>query len=201
MLALVRGIVRHKIPFTLVLDANGVGYEVLCTQQAFERAPAIGSEYEVITRLIVREDSLTVFGFSDIDERTVFDQIIAVSGIGPKTGLVILSSTGPDTLREAIRTSDIHRLTGIPGVGKKTAERLIVELRDKLVKEEFSQFATQSAPSGETNFRADAIQALIALGYPRAMAEKAIQSVLRSDPEAGRALQSLIRAALKQAAA
>lgn len=199
MLALVRGIVRYKTPFTLVLDVQGIGYEVLCTQQAFERAPAMGSEYEVISRLIVREDSMTIFGFSDVAERTLFDQIIAVSGIGPKTGLVILSSTGPDALREAIRTSDIHRLTHIPGVGKKTAERLIVELRDKLVKEEFTQFTTQPPAGGEHSFRADAIQALVALGYPRAMAEKAIQSVIRTDPEAGRELQTLIRAALKQA--
>ncbi len=200
MLALVRGIVRHKTPFTLVLDANGVGYEVLCTQQAYEKAPAVGIEYELLTRLIVREDSMTLFGFSDVEERTVFDQIIAVSGIGPKTGLVILSSTGPEQLREAIRTSDIDRLTHIPGVGKKTAERLIVELRDKLVKEEFTHSYAQPQTNGETNFRADAIQALISLGYPRATAEKAIQSVLRTDPEAGRALQTLIRAALKQTA-
>jgi len=198
MLALVRGIVRFKIPFTLVLDANGIGYEILCTQSAFEKAPTIGNEYELHTRLIVREDSMTLFGFSTIQERALFDQVIAVSGIGPKTGLAILSSIGTDDLREAIRTSDVLLLTHIPGIGKKTAERLIVELRDKLVKEEFIQFAAVPGGGAEGNLRNDAIQALIALGYARAVAEKAIQSVLRTDPEAGRELQSLIRAALKQ---
>jgi Holliday junction DNA helicase RuvA len=199
MLALVRGIVRHKVPFTLVLDAGGVGYEILCTQAAYEKAPTIGNEYEVLTRLIVREDSLTLFGFAGMDERTIFDQVIAVSGIGPKTGLAIVSAIGPTELREAIRTSDIPRLVHIPNVGRKTAERMIVELRDKLLKEELTSFDPGATTEGPAKLRSDAIQALISLGYPRAIAEKAIQSVLRSDPEAGKELQSLIRAALKQA--
>ena len=180
------------------MDVSGVGYEVLVTESAYSTAPAVGEEYQLSVRLIVREDSLTLFGFSSAAERLLFDQIIAVSGIGPKTGLAILSAIGPDQLREAIRTSDIRRLTHIPGIGKKTAELLIVELRDKLVKEEFTQVASISGGSQEGNLRADAVQALVSLGYARAIAEKAIQSVLRTEPDVGRELQSLIRAALKQ---
>ncbi len=126
MISLLRGIVRQRTPLTLVIDANGVGYELLCTQEAFERASSIGEEYELWTRLIVREDSMTLFGFVSTQERALFDLLISISGIGPKTALGILSGVGESELREAIRSSDVHRLIGVPGVGRKTAERLIV---------------------------------------------------------------------------
>ena len=197
MLTLIRGVVRSKSPFTVVLDVQGIGFEILCTQRAYESVPDPGREYEVATRFIVREESMTLFGFSDTRERALFDRLISVSGIGPRIGLAILSSIGAGDLQEAIRTSDIHRLIAIPGVGKKTAERLIVELRDVLVKEEFTApVSGNAAISG--GIRSDAIQALISLGFGRPQAERAIQTVLRDEPEAGRELQSLIRAALKQ---
>ena len=195
MISLLHGTVRHRSPFTVVIEAAGVGYEVLCTQEAFEQTPGVGTDAELWTRLIVREDSMTLFGFASPEERTLFDQIISVSGIGPKTGIAILSGIGSDPLREAIRTSDIHRLTGIPGVGKKTAERLVVELRDKLVKEEF----TSEGPVGSASIRNDALQALMALGYQRAIAEKAIRIIVRDQPEEAKTLDKLIRAALKEA--
>jgi Holliday junction DNA helicase RuvA len=195
MISLLHGTVRYRSPFTIVLEAAGVGYEVLCTQEAFERVPDVGQDCELWTRLIVREDSMTLFGFASIEERTLFDQIISVSGIGPKTGIAILSGIGATTLREAIRASDIGRLIGIPGIGRKTAERLIVELRDKLLKEEL-----HDAPSTDGGqVRNDALQALLALGYQRAAAEKAIRTIVRDQPENAGSLDKLIRAALKEA--
>jgi Holliday junction DNA helicase RuvA len=199
MISLLRGIVRHRTPYQLLLDVQGVGYEVLCTQEAYEKSPADGLEYELLTRLIVREDSMTLFAFVSFEERSLFDQIIAVSGIGPKTGISILSSIGSAQLREAIRTSDIHRLIGIPGIGRKTAERMIVELRDKMLKEEVFVASTSGLAGDGSKNRADALQALMALGYPRAAAEKAIRSVLRDTPEAGATVQGLVKASLREA--
>lgn len=194
MISLLHGTVRLRSPLTLVIEAGGVGYEVLVTQQAFENAPAVGEECELWTRLIVREDSMALFGFASQHERALFDQLIAISGIGPKTAIGILSGIGEETLREAIRASDVHRLIGIPGIGRKTAERLIVELRDKLLKEEFQPGAAQPQQA-----RNDALQALLALGYQRAAAEKAIRDVLRDQPEIGMNVEKLVKAALKTA--
>jgi len=197
MIALLRGTVRAKSQNVLVIDAGGVGYEVFSSQETIDRSPQVGETYEVFTRLIVREDSMTLFGFFDVEERALFDQVIAVSGIGPKTGLSILA-LGSAQLKEAIRSTNVHALTNIPGVGKKTAERLIVELRDKLLKEEVTQtFVTSSGDAAGA--RMDALQALMALGYPRAIAEKAIRSVLQTNPESGRSTEQLVKAALKQA--
>jgi Holliday junction DNA helicase RuvA len=196
MISLLKGNLRSRIPYTIVIEAHGVGYEVLCTQEAYERAPQIGTEYELMTRLIVREDSMTLFGFTSAEERTLFDQILSVSGIGPKTAIGILSAIGPDDLREAIRSSDIRRLTGVPNVGKKTAERLIVELRDKLLKEETTEAVAGAASSAIV--RADALQALLALGYQRVAAEKAIRNVLRDTPASATTTEALVKAALRE---
>jgi Holliday junction DNA helicase RuvA len=198
MISLLRGNVRHKTPLTIVLDVSGVGYEIFCTQEAYDLAPSNG-ECELWTRLIVREDSMTLFGFASVAERMLFDQIIGVSGIGPKTAIGILSGIGANPLRDAIASGDTGRLTGIPGIGKKTAERLIVELRDKILKEEFSGVAVGDASSAG-KARNDALQALMSLGYQRATAEKAIRDVLKEEAAAGQSVESLIKAALKQAA-
>ncbi len=196
MISLIRGKLHFRAPYTLVIEASGVGYEVLCTQEAYDRAAIIGEEYEIWTRLIVREDSMTLFGFATLAERALFDQIVAISGIGPKSAIAILSGIGEAPLREAIRASDVHRLIGIPGIGRKTAERLIVELRDKLLKEEI-----YTAPSeGGGKVRNDALQALLALGYQRNAAEKAIRDVVRDQPEMLANVEKLIKAALKEAA-
>ena len=108
MISLLRGIVRFRSSLTVVLDVAGMGYEVFCTQEAFERAPAEG-ECELWTRLIVREDSMTLFGFASIDERSLFDQIIGVSGIGPKTAIGILSGIGASQFKDAIASGDTGR--------------------------------------------------------------------------------------------
>jgi Holliday junction DNA helicase RuvA len=196
MISLIRGKLHFRAPYTLVIEASGVGYEVLCTQEAYDRAAVIGEEYEIWTRLVVREDSMTLFGFASLAERALFDQLVAISGIGPKSAIAILSGIGEAPLREAIRASDVHRLIGIPGIGRKTAERLIVELRDKLLKEEIYTAPTE----GGGKVRNDALQALLALGYQRNAAEKAIRDVVRDQPEMLANVEKLIKAALKEAA-
>ncbi len=197
MIAHLQGKLTSKEPFTLVIEAGGVGYEIFCTQEAYEKAPSEGSNYQVFTRLIVREDSQTLYGFATQVERKLFDQIISVSGIGPKTGLAIVSSLGANALKEAIRTNDLIVLTGIPGIGKKTAERLVVELRDKLLKEEVFTSETGSSDSGSAKLRQEALAALVALGYNRGDAEKAIRNVIRDQPAEAEKVERLIKAALK----
>lgn len=197
MIAHIRGTLISKDPFTLVIETSGLGYEIYCTQEAYERAPTSGKEYQVFTRFIVREDSQTLYGFATQDERKLFDQVISVSGIGPKTGLAIVSSLGTNALKEAIRTKDLVALTGIPGVGKKTAERLVVELRDKLLKEEVFTAEAGASDSSSAKIRQEALAALVALGYNRADAEKAIRAVIKDQPMEAEKVEKLIRAALK----
>jgi Holliday junction DNA helicase RuvA len=197
MIAQIRGILLSKEPFTLIIEAGGTGYEIFSTQEAYEHAPSTGNEYQVFTRFIVREDSQTLYGFSTQDERKLFDQVISVSGIGPKTGLAIVSSLGTHALKEAIRTKDLIALTGIPGVGKKTAERLVVELRDKLLKEEVFTSETGAPDTGSARIRQEALAALVALGYNRGDAEKAIRTVIKNQPEESEKVERLIKAALK----
>jgi len=197
MIAHIRGILTSKEPFTLVIEAHGIGYEIFSTQEAYEKAPSEGQEYRVFTRLIVREDSQTLYGFATRDERTLFDQVISVSGIGPKTGLAIVSALGANALKEAIRGKDLIALTGIPGVGKKTAERLVVELRDKLLKEEVFTVEVGSVDSSSAKIRQEALAALVALGYNRGDAEKAIRNVIKNQPEESEKVERLIKAALK----
>ncbi len=197
MIAHIRGILISKEPFTLVIEASGTGYEIFSTQAAYEHAPSPGSEYQVFTRFIVREDSQTLYGFATQDERKLFDQVISVSGIGPKTGLAIVSSLGTNALKEAIRTKDLIALTGIPGIGKKTAERLVVELRDKLLKEEVFTSEPGASDSSSAKIRQEALAALVALGYNRGDAEKAIRAVIKEQPQESERLERLIKAALK----
>ena len=197
MISHIRGTLISKEPFTLVIDAGGIGYEIFSTQEAYEHAPSIGKDYQVFTRFIVREDSQTLYGFARQDERKLFDQVISVSGIGPKTGLAIVSSLGTNALKEAIRTKDLIALTGIPGIGKKTAERLVVELRDKLLKEEVFTAEPGAPDSSSAKIRQEALAALVALGYNRGDAEKAIRSVIKEQPQESEKLEKLIKAALK----
>ena len=197
MISSIKGIVLAKEPGLLVIEAAGVGYDILCTQTAYEQASALGMEYRIYTRLIIREDSQTLYGFSTTGERELFDLAVAVSGIGPKTGLAIVSALAAPKVREAIVNKDLVTLTAIPGVGKKTAERLIVELRDKLIRDDSSS-VEGFGEDGKTNIRSEALSALLSLGYNRQAAEKAIREVIRKEPTEAEKLETLMKAALKQ---
>ncbi len=188
MIGYLTGKIISKKPTEILLDVNGVGYQINITTVTFE---SISSEESVslYTYLSVKEDSLTLYGFSTLAEKDMFKLLIGISGIGPKLAQSILSGIQIDDLKSAIQEGNLSRIIAVPGIGRKTAERLIVELRDKVE-------ATIDM-SGETSFssvRSDAIAALTNLGYNKNKADKIIRSIINTEPEIQ--IEDLIRKAL-----
>jgi holliday junction DNA helicase RuvA len=197
VIAYVSGTLAAKTPTSAVIEAAGLGYEVLIPASSFERLPAVGKPARLLTHFHVREDAQTLFGFATEAERTLFRIMIGVSGVGPKLALAALSAMPPETLRDHILEGDASVLTRIPGVGKKTAERLIVELRDRLADLDGIEVSRGGAGGDEAAMiRADARAALEALGLARAEAEKRIRKVLR-DADGPLSAEILIRKALQ----
>lgn len=200
MIAYVAGKLAEKKPTEVVIDVHGIGYHVLIPTSTFERLPNVGEAVKLYTHHYIREDAHQLFGFGKVSERSLFRMMIAVSGIGPKLGLAALSAMSPTELRDRVLEGDTSLLTRIPGVGRKTAERLVVELKDRLSKTDL--FDGAAAPlSGGTDeraaARADALAALMALGLTRAAAEKALRKVLRQN--AGiQSPDELVRLALRE---
>jgi holliday junction DNA helicase RuvA len=185
VIAFLRGRVAAKASGAAVVDVGGVGYRLLMSTAAVSSLPAEGDEVTVETYLHVREDELTLYGFASDDERDVFAQLIAVSGIGPKVALAVLSSLRPDTLRGAVASDDVALISSVPGIGKKTAQRLILELKDRLQLPE----AGLSRPA-DTVAIAEARDALLTMGFSAAEAA----SALRDAPADARAEELLKRA-------
>ncbi|MCK5322729.1 MAG: Holliday junction branch migration protein RuvA [Desulfobulbaceae bacterium] len=186
MIACLKGEVIAKTFDKAIIDVNGVGYEVHITHSVFSMLPDIGQETFLHIHTHVREDALTLFGFSDTDEKSVFLILMGVSGIGPKLALGILSGIKPAELARAISSEDIGRLTQLSGVGKKTAERLCLELKDKIdlasVQPESPELAGLSGKSGDQRV-SDVISALVNLGYPEIRAREALNLVRRRLPD------------------
>jgi Holliday junction DNA helicase RuvA len=193
MIAFLRGKFAKKTPSYIHVDVNGVGYEV---QVSLNTYSVIQDQEEGVlqTHLIVREDAHILFGFSDLAEKEMFLQLIAVSGIGANTARVMLSYMKPEELSRAIVQGNVKALEGIKGIGKKTAERIVVELRDKLAKHPVDATVNISSWKGNT-LQSDALNALIALGINRQAADQAIQKVLEKDPGVG--VELLIKKALQ----
>jgi Holliday junction DNA helicase RuvA len=197
MIAFLRGTILEKHPQRLIVDVNGVGYEVLVPLSTYFDAAEPGSATPVSLHVHthVREDALQLFGFASRFELELFSRLISISGIGPKLALAVLSGIEPAELVRAVRTQNISRLTSIPGIGKKTAERIGLELKDRLPQ---GFGGADPAPlSPDDRVRADLLSALSNLGYPRPMAEKAADTVLR-DAAVTHTLESALRAALKE---
>jgi len=174
VIAHLRGKLVEKDTARVVVDVNGVGYEVFVPLTTFSALPDRGSEVSIDIHTHVREDIIALYGFSSRRERTIFEKLMTISGIGPKLAVTILSGSSVDELVNAIRRSDLARLTAIPGVGKKTAERIVVELKDKL-----QDFA---APvSDKSAVEIDVLSALENLGYNRALAESAMRRATDGD--------------------
>lgn len=174
MIAHLRGKILEKHPGQTILDVQGVGYDVTIPVSTFSHLNEIGDEARLFIHTHVREDAISLFGFHTKEEKTVFEKLIGVSGIGPKLAVTILSGLATADLVNSIRTGDLARLTKIPGVGKKTAERMVVELRDKLELlpgVELKKVATAPEFSGMDS---DVLSALINLGSNRASAEAAV---------------------------
>ena len=173
MIAHLRGKLAQKDPARVIVDVNGVGYEVFIPLTTFTALPATGSEVSIDVHTHVREDIIALYGFSTRRERTIFEKLMTISGIGPKLAMTILSGGSVEDLVSAIKRSDLARLTAIPGVGKKTAERIILELKDKL--QEFAEAPARPA------VESDVLSALENLGYLRAHAEAATRRAIDGD--------------------
>ena len=175
MIAHLRGKLAQKDPSRVIVDVNGVGYEVFVPLTTFTALPGLGSEVSIDIHTHVREDIIALYGFSTRRERAIFEKLMTISGIGPKLAVTILSGGSVEDLVGAIKRSDLARLTSIPGVGRKTAERIILELKDKL--QDFAE--AQAKPGVEV----DVLSALENLGYNRALAESAVRRATNGDPE------------------
>lgn len=174
MITSLRGTLIHREPAGIVLDVAGVGYRVEVPLGVYERLPAAGSELTLHTELLVREDGWSLFGFDSMTERMIFRRLLGASGVGARLGLAILSALGPDRVVRAIRDRDLAALASVPGIGKKKAERIVVELADRLDDVSASDAPAVSSPA------ADAVRALAALGYPSPAAEAAVRNVAAS---------------------
>ncbi|MBI5727587.1 MAG: Holliday junction branch migration protein RuvA [Ignavibacteriales bacterium] len=189
MIAYLEGAVKFSKPTELVVNAGGVGYLVYISLSTYE-AVAGKNTVELFIHTVVREDAINLYGFAAIDEKELFELLISVSGIGPKSALSVLSGIRPNDLRQAIALGDVGRLTSAPGIGKKTAERLVLELRNKI----------DSLPVAATDIaypvRSEAIAALTSLGYNQRAAEKFVRELLDVDPNLK--LEDLLKQALKK---
>jgi len=206
MISCLKGELFHKSPEKVTILINGVGYEVYLSATSIENLPQVGEDVFLHTYTHVREEALTLFGFTDRDEKKMFLQLINVSGVGPKLALSILSGIRPIDLARAIAAKDIARLTGLAGVGKKTAERLCLDLKDKVGfiaggDEEFPDFAAGTPMEGSRE--KDVVSALVNLGYPQNRAYIALNAVKkRFAPEilADMRVEELIRETLRSMA-
>ncbi|HTY10980.1 MAG TPA: Holliday junction branch migration protein RuvA [Bacteroidota bacterium] len=198
MFSHLKGILSHKSPTEIVVDVNGVGYAVSIPLSTFEKLGEAGAAVTILTHTHVREDALQLFGFATELEREMFRLLISVSGIGPKIAQGILSGIQPGELQILIGQGNVSALTAIPGVGRKTAERLIVELRDKIAKGDAIPH-TAGSPDAGHEIRAEALMALISLGYNRGSAEKAIRAALQGLNGKTPTIQELLKHALKSA--
>ena len=195
MIAYVRGIVAEKEPTRVVIEAGGLGYELLIPVSTYEKLPRTGSEAKLLAYHCVREDDEILFGFATADEREMFGKLTSVSGVGPKIALAILSGSSVGELSMAIVGGDAKRIAAIKGVGKKTAEKICVELRDKVNALAFA------ADRGDRNVAAptaaDAVAALRALGFNEEVSSKMVAEVLAKHPEAD-TVEKIIKLSLSE---
>ena len=195
MYAHLDGIIADMGVDTLVIDCNGVGYLLTVTADTLSYAPGVGQRMKVYTYLSVREDAMELFGFRTKEEKKMFERLRGVTGIGPKSAMAILSALGVQGLSIALAAGDAAAIARAPGVGKKTAQRLILELKDKVTEEDLlaSGPKTGSVPRRSKGPEAEAIEALMALGYASSEAAQAVSAVLGQADTSG----ELIRLALK----
>ena len=195
MIGHLRGTLIDKRPNQILLDVGGVGYQVSIPLSTFYSLGDLHSEVTVLVHTHLREDSIALYGFLTSREKHFFELLLSASGVGPALALKILSGMSVDDLVPAIRRGDLVQLTRIPGVGRKTAERIVVELRDKLAAMEAAE---AEKPATRTGIEADAVSALLNLGYDRSLAEKAVAEAKRDGTAYG--FEALLKTALQQLA-
>ena len=190
MIARIRGILLQKSPTSVLVETGGIGFQVQIPVSSMNALGEPGQEVQLLTVLHVREDALQLFGFATRDEKELFIQLIGVSGVGPKLAQAVLSGISVDDFRSAIHQQNFSALSRIPGIGRKTAERLVVELKDKIGKA-----AQTGTAEGGTSAGEEAVKALLSLGYKRTQAETVIQRLTR---ESSMPIEELIRRALRE---
>lgn len=198
MITFLQGILSESLPTQIVVDVGGVGYQVFIPLSSYDRLPAVNASIKVLTHLQVREDAHVLYGFMSVAERDLFRLLVNnVSGIGPKMALAILSGMSVTHFKNAVVTSDVASLSKISGVGKKTAERVVLELRDKLgVAATWEAASSGHAPTAEETAVNDAVLALISLGYKQVDAHKAIKQTYKPGATPPQP-EDLVRMALK----
>jgi Holliday junction DNA helicase RuvA len=201
VIAHLRGKIFEKHPNRIVVDVNGVGYDIFVPLSTFYGLGDPGDDIALRIHTHVREDALMLYGFATRLEQELFERLIGVSGIGPKVALAVLSGIEPQELIRAIERSDLARLTAIPGVGKKTSERIVLELKDRLPRAQIAAAAAGPAAPDVPVVRDDVLSALVNLGYHRPLAEKAVDAALTtlgSSPDAG--FERMLKQALRELA-
>ena len=185
MIAFLQGVLAEKGAGRVVVDVNGVGYELLVPSPAIATLPAIGRPARLFTRLVVKDDGMTLFGFGSADERSLFDHLVTVTGVGPKLALAVLSALTPDAFRRAIAAGDVAVLTQVPGIGRKGASRIILDLKDSLG---LGGDEVVTGPMSEVR------EALLALGLSPEEAREALSAI---PPNGDRPVEDLLREALR----
>ncbi len=193
MIAWLQGELLNKQPPTILLNVNGVGYELEAPMATFYELPAVGEKTTLFVHMVVREDAQLLFAFSTEQQRELFRSLIRVNGVGPKVALAVLSTLSPQELLQCMHNDDVAALTKVPGIGKKTAQRLLVEMKDRLEKE-FADVALEanSAAGSKNNERQDAISALVSLGYKSGDASRVVRGL-----DADLSSEEIIRQALR----
>ena len=198
MISHLRGRLLEKQPNRVIVDVNGVGYDVHVPLSTFYEMAEPGAEIALRIHTHVREDALLLFGFATVLELQIFERLLSVSGIGPKLALAVLSGIEPNELVAAIRTANVARLTGIPGIGKKIAERIGLELKDKMASFLPAEITTSPAEIAGETLRTDLLSALMNLGYHRPLAERAVDAAVKKS--AGSSFESTLKHALRELA-
>ncbi|MBX9924595.1 MAG: Holliday junction branch migration protein RuvA [Rhabdochlamydiaceae bacterium] len=196
MIEYIKGILVESSPLKTIIEAAGIGHAILTPISSYSKLPSIGEKICLFISTVIREDSHKHYGFLTAEERDLFETLIEVSGIGPKTALALLGHLEAADLQIAISQSDLSSICKVPGIGKKTAERLIVEMRDRFQKNSIL-FTAVSSSKDTPSFTADALRALVNLGYQPLQAQKAIQSALKENQEESD-LGKLITSALRK---
>jgi Holliday junction DNA helicase RuvA len=193
MIAFLRGRLFSKTPNRAIVECGGVGYDTTISVATFTSLPPEGAEARLHIYTHVREDALALFGFAEPNEKRMFEKLLTISGIGPKLAITVLSGIDTDRLVNAIRAGDHATLTRIPGIGKKTAERVVLELKDKLDDMAVAPAlaSTHYGPAGD-----DALSAMVNLGYARPIAQRAIETAIAKHPAAAHDFELLFRAAM-----
>lgn len=194
MISYLKGEITFKTPTYILVEAAGVGYHVNISLYTYAQVEKL-ERVKILTHLLVKEDSHTLYGFADEAERRLFQLLISVSGIGPSTAQLLLSSMNPDEVRSAIVGEDVRAFSSVKGIGPKTAKRIILDLKDKVVRE--GGEVTPSFSAQDNTIRQEALSALVALGFSRIQVQKALNKALKTQPQVAN-VEELIKLTLKQ---